>query len=502
MRICSPNSFKETCTEYLARRLSEGWKVRDFEYPFIWIVSPDGGVVRDIDLRNDILTIRPTGAGDSTQNSKSGADTNWECCDDTGEGDGNSTYVQAPTNAVWTLDLYALANHTIEAGAITNVRVLARCKRIDSVLTGGQYRTAMKIGGTTDYGTAGNATSYTLVYKDYAVNPDDSAAWEWTDIDNLQAGCSLYLDQPAKDYSFGRCTQDYVEVTFTPAGGETYTRTYTADALFKKLGIAKTLDADALLKKLGILETIDADVLVQKLGITRTFLAKVIFGAANIQEVTADVLLKALGLTQTLDVDALLQQQDITETVDADAILKLIATRSIDADAILKAIKTATFTVDVRLGEAGAVAFTASVYFKRLAFHVILDGQYTQGSPGVNRVYIIGKDAEGNPVYGSSLNQDEIDLVGERLDFNQELSIPTDAKAADVAAAIVAKARLTGSRGYITIPPNCGQELWDVIQVTDKPTAQSQQKYRVIAVSFDYEPHRHRYQHKLILGAP
>jgi len=138
----------------------------------------------------------------------------------------------------------------------------------------------------------------------------------------------------------------------------------------------------------------------------------------------------------------------------------------------------------------------------REIIHIILDGRYTQASPGVNRVYVIGKDADGNPVYGSSLNQDEIDLVGERLDFNQELSIPTTAKAADVAAAAVAKARLTGSRGFIVIPPNCGQELWDVIQVTDKPTAQSQQKYRVIAVGFDYEPYRHRYQHKLILGAP
>ena len=138
----------------------------------------------------------------------------------------------------------------------------------------------------------------------------------------------------------------------------------------------------------------------------------------------------------------------------------------------------------------------------REIIHIILDGQYTQGSPGVNRVYIIGKDAEGNPVYGTSLNQAEIDLVGERLDFTQDLSIPTTAKAADVAAAAVAKARLTGARGFIVIPPNCGQELWDVIQVTDKPTAQSQQKYRVIAVSFDYEPRRARCQHKLILGAP
>ena len=163
---------------------------------------------------------------------------------------------------------------------------------------------------------------------------------------------------------------------------------------------------------------------------------------------------------------------------------------------------TLTFNLFIKpQGIPSAEAFGALKVLREI-IHIILDGQYTQGSPGVNRIYVIGKDAEGNPVYGTSLNQAEIDLVGERLDFTQDLSIPTDAKAADVAAAAVAKARLTGSRGFIVIPPNCGQELWDVVQVTDKPTAQSQQKYRVIAVSFDYEPRRARYQHKLILGAP
>jgi len=163
---------------------------------------------------------------------------------------------------------------------------------------------------------------------------------------------------------------------------------------------------------------------------------------------------------------------------------------------------TLTFNLFIKpQGIPSAEAF-GTLKVLREIIHIILDGQYITQSPGVNRIYVIGKDAEGNPVYGTSLNQTEIDLVGERLDFNQDLSIPTTAKAADVAAAAVAKARLTGSRGYIVIPPNCGQELWDVVQVTDKPTAQSQQKYRVIAVSFDYEPRRARFEHKLILGAP
>lgn len=336
----------------------------------------------------------------------------------------------------------------------------------------------------------------------------------------------------------------------------TYTRTYTADSLFKKLGLTETLDADTLLKKLGILQTLDVDALLQK-GLTRTFLAKAILGASNISELTADVLFKALGLTQTLDVDALLQQQDITETLDADALFKLIATQSIDADALLRAALsqtvdadtlfqklgltqdvdvdalflksvteailadlllqngltkgvdvdallrgalTKTFTADLRLGKY-AVDFTASVYFQRLPYHVILDAQYITETPEVNRAYVIGRDAEGNAVYGTDLEQSEIDLVGERLDFTLALSVPSSSQAADVADAMLKKQRLSKHRGFITIPPNAGAELWDVIQLTDKLCAQSASNYRVVAISFDYQPRQRRYQHKLFLAA-
>ena len=133
---------------------------------------------------------------------------------------------------------------------------------------------------------------------------------------------------------------------------------------------------------------------------------------------------------------------------------------------------------------------------------VILDGQYITETPEVNRAYVIGRDAEGNPVHGTDLEQSEIDLVGERLDFQQHLSIPTSSLAADVADAMLKKQRLSKHRGFITIPPNCGQELWDVIQVTDTPCAQSASNYRVVAISFDYQPRQRRYQHKLFLAAP
>jgi len=138
----------------------------------------------------------------------------------------------------------------------------------------------------------------------------------------------------------------------------------------------------------------------------------------------------------------------------------------------------------------------------KYVWHVILDGQYATETPGINRAYIIGRDQYGNPVYGEAIDSTELGLVGERLDFTQELAIPTTAQAADVASAILAKMRLTTKRGVILIPPNCGQELFDVVQISDAGANQSAVTFRVVGIRFEYNPKQARYQHKLILGAP
>jgi len=138
----------------------------------------------------------------------------------------------------------------------------------------------------------------------------------------------------------------------------------------------------------------------------------------------------------------------------------------------------------------------------KYVWHVILDGQYLTATPPTNRAYVIGRDVYGNPVYGTAVDSTELGLVGERLDFQQELAIPTESQAADVANAILAKMRLTGKRGVILIPPNCGQELFDVVQISDAGANQSAVKFRVVGLRFEYHPKQARYQHRLILGAP
>jgi hypothetical protein len=138
----------------------------------------------------------------------------------------------------------------------------------------------------------------------------------------------------------------------------------------------------------------------------------------------------------------------------------------------------------------------------KYVWHVILDGQYIAESPDINRAYVIGRDQYGNPVYGTAVDSTELGLVGERLDFIPDPAIPTTAQAADVASAVLAKMRLRGKGGVILIPPNCGQELFDVVQVSDSMANQSAATFRVVGLRFEYNPKQARYQHKLILGAP
>lgn len=138
----------------------------------------------------------------------------------------------------------------------------------------------------------------------------------------------------------------------------------------------------------------------------------------------------------------------------------------------------------------------------KYVWHIILDGQYAVDTPTLNRVFIIGRDDNGNPVYGLASDSDEIALVGERLDFRQDLSVPSSTLAQGVASAVLSKMRLNGNRGIILIPPNCGQELWDVVQITDKGANQQAAKYRVIGIRLEYDQRQARYQQQLILGAP
>ena len=51
---------------------------------------------------------------------------------------------------------------------------------------------------------------------------------------------------------------------------------------------------------------------------------------------------------------------------------------------------------------------------------------------------------------------------------------------------------------HIIVPTNVGQELYDVVEVTDARCGIDQEKYRVLAIQTDYDRRQGRYDQRLI----
>lgn len=158
------------------------------------------------------LTLRPNGAGTSTNLTKNGAATNWECVNET-PSDEDTTYVSPHVDAGSVWDTYNIANHTTEYGRIFSITFYTRCRK--DVTTAYQYEagTAFRIGGT-------NYFSYnwiTQTYADYpdvrTTNPKTGLPWTWTDVDNLEIGVIMRMGGSANKEHV-RCTQVWAEIKY------------------------------------------------------------------------------------------------------------------------------------------------------------------------------------------------------------------------------------------------------------------------------------------------
>jgi hypothetical protein len=133
--------------------------------------------------------------------------------------------------------------------------------------------------------------------------------------------------------------------------------------------------------------------------------------------------------------------------------------------------------------------------------HPLLAASYRQRSCGVNRACVIGKDTGDYNVFGEDDNAAEIAHVGERLQFILQTDLLTAALAEDVAQAALARQRIDAASGSLLLPPNCGQELWDVVRINDTPCGQSDADYRITALRLVYDARAGDYYHRLTLGA-
>ena len=134
--------------------------------------------------------------------------------------------------------------------------------------------------------------------------------------------------------------------------------------------------------------------------------------------------------------------------------------------------------------------------------HPIFEGEYREGAQELNRIQVEGYNpANGKPIIVDSFDWDEIGRVYDRLSQVEDRNIDTVAKAEQRGEAHLRQAEIDSVSGAIRIPPNCGQQLYDVIDITDSRAGLSAQKKRVLGLILVYEPRRGKYEQRLLLGA-
>lgn len=158
-------------------------------------------------------TLRPDASGDDTnipvQYPDSGE--HWAKVDDVNPDDNNS-YVQQDS-LEWDRDLYNLPAHS-GSGTINKVTLYFRVMAAGSTA---KVKGAIKSDSTVTetaqkdpYGDFG-ATTWGTYSQEWFTNPATGLSWTWDEIDALQIGVALYIQNT-------RCTQVYVVVSYTPTG--------------------------------------------------------------------------------------------------------------------------------------------------------------------------------------------------------------------------------------------------------------------------------------------
>jgi hypothetical protein len=110
--------------------------------------------------------------------------------------------------------------------------------------------------------------------------------------------------------------------------------------------------------------------------------------------------------------------------------------------------------------------------------------------------------AFGAAAYGDAIDYDNAQLAGvATYEDQRDQTSATGATAAATATAHLRQRALDAHRGSITAPPNCGQQVLDVVALTDPLVSSATFKARVRAITWKYDRRKSVYQQTLELGA-
>jgi len=99
-----------------------------------------------------------------------------------------------------------------------------------------------------------------------------------------------------------------------------------------------------------------------------------------------------------------------------------------------------------------------------------------------------------------SFTWEQIDRLYDRLRQVEDKNLDTVTKAEQRGEAYLRQAEIESVDGSILTPVNCGQQLYDVIGITDSRAGLEAAKRRVMGLTLVYSPRRGEYQQRLLLG--
>jgi len=133
--------------------------------------------------------------------------------------------------------------------------------------------------------------------------------------------------------------------------------------------------------------------------------------------------------------------------------------------------------------------------------HSIFDGRYMAEAWGLNRVQVEGYDpTQGETIVVNSFTWEQIDRLYDRLGQVEDRNIDSVTRAEQRGEAYLRQAEVESVNGSILAPTNCGQQLYDVIDITDSRAGLQTAKRRVLGLTLVYNPRRGEYQQRLVLG--
>jgi len=133
--------------------------------------------------------------------------------------------------------------------------------------------------------------------------------------------------------------------------------------------------------------------------------------------------------------------------------------------------------------------------------HVILAGNYCE-QVFTSRARAIGRDSGDNRILEEALDWDLLALAIDQLEQDYDPNLQTATRAQERADAILRTRAQEAKPAVIIVPTNVGQELLDVVEVTDPRCGIVSQRYRVKNIITEYDRTRGRYEQTLALGAP